>query len=167
MTDAIDALAELGLTDETVVTETVVADAVSEAAAVVTDGAVPAAVARAQIAIKSIVVGAGALPASRKPVKGEKVARAPRESKYKFGELVAPVAGDDGSFSYSNFAVEPEEGTTIVALRRALQSATTAENKKGAETGVKFITRALYNEADEAYAVAVYRVDGTLAVEAE
>lgn len=160
---AIDALAELGL--EGTVTETATVDAVAAAQEVVTDGAVPAAVARAQVAIKSITIGVGALPASRKPAKGEKVARAPRESKYKFGELEAPVANEDGSFGYSNFAVEPEEGTTIVALRRALQSATTAENKKGAEAGKKFITRALYNEADEAYAVAVYRVDGTLATE--
>lgn len=164
---AIDALAELGLTEEDAVLPVVpVADVVAEAAAAVTDGATPKAE-RAPIVIKSISVGVGALPASRKPAKGERVARGPRESKYKFGELVAPVLNEDGSYGYSNFAVEPEEGTTIVALRRALQSATTAENKKGAEAGIKFITRAIYNEADEAVAVAVYRVDGTLATEAE
>lgn len=165
-----DALNELGLDNVLGTAGETVAPAVDTAAALAdAAGAVEAsegvAVTRTPVAIKSVTVGLGGLPASRKPVKGEGSIRAPRESKYKFAELVAPAAQEDGSFAYSYFTVEAEEGVTIKALRSAVQSAANAQNKKGKETGVKYVTRVNYNDADEAVAVSVYRVDNTLATE--
>ncbi len=92
-------------------------------------------------------------------------------SKYKFDEIVAPVAKEDGTFKYIPMIVavgdnEPE------AFKRSIQSATTAANNKY-KTGEgdaavyerKFITRSFNDAAGKFAGMKVYRVDGTLAAE--
>ena len=89
-------------------------------------------------------------------------------SKYEFDKLVAPVAKEDGSgFKYAMFVAKlanPEDDAA--ALKRSVQSATTAENKshKDAGTPNRYITRTHVVNGEFA-GVAVFRVDATLDVE--
>lgn len=92
-----------------------------------------------------------------------------RESKYKFDELAAPVAKEDGSgFTYAFFTAKVQDGVDPEALRRSVQSATTAENKTQKDAGSKtrFITRSAIKDG-ELVGYHVIRVDDTVKAEAD
>jgi hypothetical protein len=88
-------------------------------------------------------------------------------SKYQFDKLVAPVAKEDGTgWKYSTFVARAQPEVDVDKLKRSVQSAVTAENRKNKEANspVRFVTRSL-QEAGEITGVIVYRVDQTLASE--
>lgn len=93
-----------------------------------------------------------------------------RESKYKFDDLTAPKPHPtkEGAFLYSTFFVELLEGTNPDALKRSVQSATTAENRENKEagTGKYFETRSVI--VDGVYkGTKVFRTDAAPADKAE
>ena len=156
-----DPLADLGLdlggTDTTTADPTEqVTETVTEA---VTDGVVKEK--RKEVEIAGLDFGfADFIPKMERGGKGG--------SKYEFDKLAAPVAKEDGTgFKYAMFVAKlanPEDDTD--ALKRSVQSATTAENKshKDAGTPNRYITRQ-HIVGGEFVGVAVFRVDATLDVE--
>lgn len=92
-----------------------------------------------------------------------------RESKYDFDGLAAPVAKEDGSgYSYAVFTAKLQPGVDPEALKRSVQSANTAENRKqkDAKSEKRFITRSILKDG-EFVGMRVFRVDGTLDTSAE
>ena len=82
-------------------------------------------------------------------------------SKYKFDDIPAPVAKEDGS-GYRYFPMTVLVGDNDPeAFKRSVASANTQANAKWKEEGRKFVVRSV-NDAEGKYAgVKVYRVDAT------
>lgn len=87
-------------------------------------------------------------------------------SKYEFDKLVAPVAKEDGSgWKYATFVAKPENPAEFdaEALKRSVQSATTAANRAAKDSGApnRYVTRQ-HIVGGEFVGVIVFRVDGTV-----
>jgi len=156
MTDNNELLAGLGLDLNAAGAAAVVADAATTAAEVEK-------VKRAHIDVGEIAFGEEEdIPALTRNFGGERKTG----SKYKFDEIVAPIAKEDGSFKYVPMIVVVGENDPE-AFKRSIQSATTQANNKykEGEDVRKFITRSFNDAAGKFAGMKVYRVDGTLAGE--
>jgi hypothetical protein len=124
-----DTLAALGLTEVPTVTETVTEEVTAE---VVTEDKAS----REEVEVGEITVDEIDFIPQQKRL-GD------RTSKYKFGELKAPVDKGNGKKGYSRFVVELQPGVDAEKLRRSVQSATTAQNRQAKAEGsvTYFITR--------------------------
>lgn len=149
-----NALADLGLDDTG-------ADAGSTVEA--TQAPVEAAAAKAprkQVNIGELVIGEeDFIPAMKKG--GEK------GSKFAFDKLAAPRLKDDGvNYAYATFTAMLQDGEDEGALKRSVQSATTAQNRqaKANNEPQRFVTRSKV-ENGEFVGITVYRVDGTIDTE--
>ena len=152
-----DALAALGLdtvADEAQVAETVAA--ATEVPAVESND-----VDRTEVDVGEIEVGEiDYIPASKRSSGG---------SKYKFDELKAPVAKDNGKFGYSFFRVVLQPGVEADKLKRSVQSATTQANKQAKDRGsdAYFATRAENDTDGKFKSILVIRTDDRPAKEDE
>lgn len=84
-------------------------------------------------------------------------------SKYKFDELLAPAKQADGTWGYTSFLVELQEGVDEDALKRSVQSANTQANGVAKKAGLPnyYVTRSVVKDGKFA-GMKVYRVDNTL-----
>lgn len=85
-------------------------------------------------------------------------------SKYKFDELLAPAQQADGSWGYTSFLVELQEGVDEDALKRSVQSANTQANANAKKAGEPnyYVTRSVVKDG-KFVGMKVYRVDNTIA----
>lgn len=109
-----------------------------------------------------IVKGRGRLPALRRGGGGG----GNKGSKYPFDELAAPTEATDEEgtyFEFDNFEIRlaAVENADEARLRSALTAAVATQNKKEKEanSGKRFVTRSLLDDAGAYAGVAVYRVD--------
>lgn len=89
-----------------------------------------------------------------------------REAKYDFDGLEAPYKGPNAAgeevWKYKTFTVGLLEGVDADALKRSVNSATTAANKKAeeAKNGKYFVTRSVIKD-EKFVGIKVYRIDDT------
>jgi len=143
-----DALAALGL--DTVADESTVPHIVAAATEVTTEAAASE---REEVDVGEIEIGEiDFIPASK---------RASGGSKYKFDELAAPVAKDNGKKGYSFFRVTLQPGVDADKLKRSVQSATTQANKQSKDRGgdAYYVTRAENDKEGKFASILVIRTD--------
>lgn len=84
----------------------------------------------------------------------------PREKKYPFDDLPAPVDLGEGRMGYRSFTVVPDEGEDMDRAIRSAQSATTQANRQAKDAGeaTYFVTRT-FTENGEVKGIKVFRTD--------